>query len=65
MTGRGTFGEPLRLPDTHPELALWVHVGADGKADYGGRLPADEVVLTLRFLADHIASLLPTPEDAP
>lgn len=63
MTARGTFGEPLRLPDRaagiHPELLLWVHVGADGTADYGGHLPADEAVLTLRFLADHIASLHP------
>lgn len=62
-----TFAKAKRLPmppieASHLNLALWVHVDADGTATYGGRMPADEVVLTLRFLADHLAALIPAPE---
>lgn len=61
---RGTFGQRLPMPPDRAvlDLALWVHVDSDGTATYGGRMPAPEVVATLRFLADHLdAAAAPEP----
>lgn len=39
--------------------ALWVRVDSTGRAYYGGAMPLPEIPAALRFLADHIESLVP------